>query len=309
MSIILPDGLPASVTLIMEGVSVIESSAFKKSGKKALRIGLINLMPTITDTEIQFARLLTGSGHPVELILITPETCHSKTIPASYVDRFYNKWPSIINLPFDGIIITGAPVEHKPFHQVSYWKEMTGIMEWARQKVPMTFYVGWSAQAAVWAFYSIPRHPLVSKRFGVYQHTVTAPDHPLMADINTTMAVPVSRYMEIKQYYLPQDNSLKVLAESPQAGLCLLDDPANNAVYMFNHLEYDTQTLAAEYDRDIQVGRDTPIPVNYYPGNNPAYLPFNSWIEDGRKLMTNWISQRIKHQAGLAEDLAEDLAA
>ncbi len=304
MSIILPDNLPAIATLSMEGIDVMDVSSSHKMELPVLRIGLINLMPTKTDTETQFARVLAASRYPVELTLIVPDSYQPRTTPEAYLDRFYQRWSAVINTSFDGLIITGAPVEHLRFEDVAYWNELQDIMHWARRHVPTTHYICWAAQAALWSFRSIPKHRLPEKKFGVYPHRKVDPMHPLMVGVDPTMAVPVSRHTETRRTELPLDGSVRVLADSPEAGLCLLDDPANRATYMFNHVEYDTHTLDAEYQRDKHAGRLTAVPANYYSCDNPDYMPFNSWAENGRRLMTNWVSQCAIRRRDFACDLA-----
>jgi homoserine O-succinyltransferase/O-acetyltransferase len=304
MSIILPNDLPATATLEMEGVQVIDATTFEQMGQPALRIGLVNLMPTKIDTETQFARLLARTPYSVELTLIVPESYNPKTTSAAYLKRFYKRWSEVKNETFDGLIITGAPVEQLPFENVSYWNELQMIMWWARQNVPSTHYICWAAQAALNLFRDIPKASLAEKKFGVYPHRRIDPTHPLMAGMPSTIAVPVSRHTETRRTDLPLDGSVRVLVDSMEAGLCLLDDPANRATYMFNHLEYDTDTLSAEYHRDKSAARTTTVPVNYYSCDNPDYLPFNSWVENANRLMANWVNLRAAQRDDLVNDLA-----
>lgn len=288
MPIILPEGLPAIGTLSLEGVSVIPSSD-AASHASAVRIALVNLMPTKTATEIQFSRHLAASHDTVHLDLVVPDSYYSRTTTGAYIDQFYTRWSQAEKNTYDGMIVTGAPIEHLPYDRVRYWDDMTRIFDWAQENIPSSYYVCWAAQAAMWHFHGVPKHDLHRKMFGVFPHSVAASCHPLLKGLEGTLPVPVSRHTAVRYGDLPKNKGLEVLLDSHLSGLGLIDDPRNNAIYMFNHLEYDAGTLGAEYRRDVKAGRSIDLPRNYFPGDDPNQMPVNYWRSGSRQFYSNWV--------------------
>jgi homoserine O-succinyltransferase len=286
MPIILPKGLPARSALEAEGIRVLEPVA---AGAQPLRIALINLMPRKSATEIQIARLLGNTPRTVELVLAVPDSYASGTTPALHLAAFYRRWTDIRDCRFDALIVTGAPVESLPFEAVTYWQDMTGIFDWAARNVSRSYYICWAAQAALYHSHGVPKHKLPRKRFGVYRQAVLCPDNPLFDCLPGHFPTPVSRHTETRQEDLPDNAGLSVLAASPRSGICMVEDRDRRALHMFNHLEYDTSTLAEEYRRDCDAGADIALPEYYYPAGDTGRSPFNTWRPYARQIFRNWL--------------------
>jgi len=284
MAIILPDGLPAGAVLDAEGVEVRSTP---RSGARRLRIGLLNLMPDKLTTEIQFARLLGWGRREVELVLTVPSTHQPRNTPACHLGAFYQPWRSVARQGLDGLIVTGAPVEQLPFEGVDYWPELCGILDWARDHVKSSYYVCWGAQAALYRFHGIGKRLLPAKLSGLYAHRVAAPQSRLAADLPARFVVPVSRHTE--SCIDAGASGLVTVLESAESGPCLVEDAGNRAVYVFNHFEYDADTLAREYRRDLAAGEAPHVPVNYFPGNDPDATPIKSWHFPAATLFENWL--------------------
>jgi homoserine O-succinyltransferase len=286
MPIILPEGLPARHALEAEGIRVL---AAEPHGTRPLRIALVNLMPRKTATEIQIARLLGDAPRTVDLTLVVPDNYVSATTPAFHLGAFYERWSNVCDSRFDALIVTGAPVENLPFEAVTYWPDMTRILDWADRTTTRGYYICWAAQAALYHYHRVPKHALPRKRFGVYRQTVLRPDNTLFDCLPGHFPTPVSRHTETRQRDLPPNAGLTALAASPQSGLCMVEDRNRRALYMFNHLEYDTGTLAEEYRRDRDAGADIALPAHYYPSDDPARPPFDTWRPYARRIFRNWL--------------------
>jgi len=289
MSIILPDGLPARWTLKAEGYDAASRREAAAAPLRPLRILLVNLMPDKPATERQIARLLAGTPHPVELTLAIPDSYRPKTADPAHIWAFYETWRRVRERCFDGLIVTGAPVETLAFEAVTYWPELSEIFDWARRHVKHSFYICWSAQAALRHRHGVPKHALAAKLSGVYRHRVDAPGHPLLRGFGDGFASPVSRHTEVRAEDLPREAGLEVLASSEEAGLCAVAD--DRALYMFNHLEYEADTLAREYRRDLASGAAASPPRDYFPDDDPARAPVNGWCTHGRLLFGNWLDE------------------
>lgn len=294
MSIILPPGLPASEILRSEGYAVAE----RGRGGCHLRIGLLNLMPDKKRTEIQFARLLADSAVSVELLPVRLDSYRPKSVAPEHLARFYTRASDVIRGRLDGLIVTGAPVEHLPFEEVDYWRELAAIMDWARAGSGTTLYVCWSAQAALHHFRQVPKRALARKAFGVFTQQALAPASELMRGLREGFPTPVSQHTEVVAEEVMAEPELETLASSPDSGLCLIDDRANRAVYMFDHLEYDADTLRAEYLRDSVAGKAIAVPRNYFPTDDPAAEPRNTWHPFAALFFRNWLD-RAAARAGV----------
>lgn len=290
MTIILPRDLPAAAALRREGIDVIDAETFSNRGQPPLRIALLNLMPFKYTTETQIARRLGDSDHIVDLTLFIPDSHQPKSTASSHIDRFYKRWSDIRHRRFDGLIITGAPVETLPYETVSYWPELTSILDWAQRNTLRRYYICWAAQAALYHFHGVPKHTLPAKRFGVYEQRLRRSDHPLFDGITGPIPTPVSRHSETRPSDLPQNAGVSVLADSADAGLALLEDRPRRTLLMFNHLEYDPETLPAEYERDLSAGKAIAPPKNTFPGDNPKLRPTASWHQPARRFFANWLS-------------------
>jgi homoserine O-succinyltransferase len=295
MPIKIPNDLPAFEKLQQEGVRLIGEDDALRQDIRPMQVALLNLMPEKPKTEMQLARLLGATPLQVELTLLTTSTYRPNTVPLSHLQSFYKTWDEVKSRKFDGLIVTGAPVEMMPFEEVKYWREITELFDWSRTNVHSCFHICWGAQAALNHFHGVPKHPLPAKRFGIYTHYVVerrdSQRPPLMRGLDDYFLVPVSRHTEVRAADLPADAGLEVLALSNAAGLCLVHEPAHRTVYMFNHLEYDTYTLHDEYCRDKASRADVSLPVNYYPDDDPEKPPRNGWRAYAHLLFGNWINE------------------
>ena len=285
MPIKIPDDLPAFATLQNEGVMVMRETDAIRQDVRPLRIGLLNLMPNKIRTETQFARLLGASPLQVELTLIKMTGHVARNTASDHLLSFYTDWIDIQDQRFDGFIVTGAPVETLPFEDVTYWDELRRIFDWTQTHVHSCFNICWGAQAAVHHFYGVPKYELATKAFGVFRHRNRAPASPYLRGFSDDFSIPVSRWTEMRRADLPNSSGLTVLAESDEAGLCLLDDPTHQALYMFNHIEYDTHSLAEEYFRDLDAGKPIAMPANYFPKDDPTRSPENRWRSHAHLLL------------------------
>lgn len=286
MAIILPDGLPARRILRSEGIEVLDAP---RIGVRPLRVGLVNLMPDKPATEIQFARLLGSGRRDVELVLTLPASHRPRNTAAGHLADFYRPWQEVAAQGLDGVIVTGAPVELLPFGAVDYWPELCRIFDWARKRATSSFYVCWAAQAALHRFHGVGKQVLPTKLFGLFDHRLTAADSSLARGLPVRFAVPVSRYTESSVEDIARQSGLTSVMASAESGLCLIEDEANRAVYSFNHFEYDADTLAREYRRDLAAGEAIPLPENYFPGGNTDRMPVNSWRAVAGILFQNWL--------------------
>lgn len=294
MPIKLPSDLPAFGQLRDEGVQLIDANAASLQDIRPMRIGLVNLMPDKIKTETQLARLLGATPLQIELVLLTTESYRPGNVEPGHLQRFYVTPREVRDETFDGLIVTGAPVELMAFEEVKYWRELADLFEWSRTHVHSTFNICWGAQAALYHFHRVPKHSLPMKRFGIFWHRVSAESNghsPLLRGFDDEFLVPVSRHTEVRRADLPEGSSLQVLASSPVAGLCLVEDPVNRHVFMFNHLEYDTYTLDQEYRRDLAKREDVEVPLNYYPSDEPTRSPVNRWRAYAHLLFGNWINE------------------
>ncbi len=286
MPIKIPDDLPARRSLDAEGVIVMREADAVRQDIRPLRIGLLNLMPNKIKTETQIARLLGATPLQLELTLVRMSDHVPKHTPADHMDSFYRPWRDIREERFDGFIITGAPVEKRPFQEVNYWPELSEVFDWTQTHVHSCFTICWAAQAAVHHFHGMQKYLLPQKAFGVFRQKVLAPASPYLRGFSDNFRIPISRWTEVRREDIPTDSGLTVLAEDDVNGLCLLFDADRRMLHMFNHIEYDTDTLGEEYVRD---GRGT-LPVDYFPNNDPAQPPENRWRCHAHLLFGNWIN-------------------
>jgi homoserine O-succinyltransferase len=291
----IPNDLPAFEKLEQEGVQLIAENEARRQDVRPMQVALLNLMPDKPKTETQLARLLGATPLQVELTLLTTSTYRPNTVPLSHLQSFYKTWDEVRERKFDGLIITGAPVELMPFEEVRYWDELTDILNWSRTNVHSSFHICWGAQAALYHFHGVPKHTLPTKRFGIYTHYLMeqrdARRPALMRGFDDYFLVPVSRHTEVRVDDLPKDGCLEVLAQSNAAGLCLLHEPCHRTAYMFNHLEYDTYTLHDEFVRDRARRPDVSLPISYYPEDDPQKPPRNRWRAYAHLLFGNWINE------------------
>lgn len=291
MPIKIPDQLPAFQTLIHEGVPVMTDSVAIRQDIRPLQIGLLNLMPNKIKTEIQIARLVGASPLQVELSLVRIGGHKSKNTSEEHLLSFYKTWDEVKDRKFDGFIITGAPVEMLEYEDVTYWDELTQILDWTTTNVHSTLNICWGAMAAIYHFHKVPKYTLKDKAFGVYRHRNLNPTSPYLLGFSDDFAVPVSRWTEVLRKDIQPNSGLEVLMTSDRTGLCLVAEKEGNRLYMFNHVEYDSTSLADEYFRDQAAGIPVRLPENYFPEDDPSKVPLNRWRSHAHLLFGNWINQ------------------
>ena len=291
MPIKIPSDLPAFDVLTREGVMVMSEDQAARQDIRPLRIGLLNLMPKKIQTENQFARLIGATPLQIELSLIRMSEHQTRNTAAEHMESFYRPFQEVKGEKFDGLIITGAPIEHLPFEDVTYWDELTEVFAWTQTNVLSTFGVCWGGMAMINHFHGVRKHILDHKAFGCFRHKNLAPASPYLRGFSDDFVIPVSRWTEIRQEELDAVPELVTLLGSDEVGPCLVEDPDHRALYIFNHFEYDSDTLKQEYDRDVAAGAEIILPVNYYPDNDPARTPQNRWRSHAHLLYGNWINQ------------------
>ena len=291
MPITIPKDLPAFSVLKDEGVMVMDLDRAARQDIRPLQIGLLNLMPKKAETETQFARVIGATPLQLDLTLIRMSDHESRNTSSAHLEAFYTRFQEIKARKFDGLIITGAPIEHLDFDKVSYYAELREIFDWTQTNVHHTMAVCWGGMAMLNHFHGVRKELLDAKAFGCFRHRNLAPSSPFLRGFSDDFVVPVSRWTEMRQADIDARRGLRVLMHSDEVGPCLIDDPAHRTLYMFNHLEYDSTTLKAEYDRDVDAGGDIQTPVNYFPEDNPARQPENRWRSHGHLLYGNWINE------------------
>jgi homoserine O-succinyltransferase/O-acetyltransferase len=293
MPITLPETLPAYDVLRREGVMVISPDRAAHQDIRPLRIGLLNLMPKKIQTENQFARLIGATPLQIDLTLIRMTEHLTKNTAAEHMEAFYRPFAEVeaSGDKFDGLIITGAPIEHLPFSEVTYWPELCRVMDWTQTHVHSTFGVCWGGMAMINHFHGVQKHMLQAKAFGCFRHQNLSPTSPYLRGFSDDFVIPVSRWTEMRQAEIDTAPALKTLLGSDEVGPCLVEDAGHRALYIFNHFEYDSDTLKQEYDRDIAAGTAINVPRNYYPDDNPANPPKNRWRSHAHLLYGNWINE------------------
>jgi len=291
MPIRIPSTLPAFDILSNEGVMVMSQRHADKQDIRPLNIALLNLMPEKIKTETQFARLIGATPLQLELTLIRMSEHKSKNTAESHMGAFYEPFQAVKDRKFDGLIITGAPIEHLSFSDVTYWDELQEIFDWTQTNVHSTFGVCWGGMAMINHFHGVDKHLLDAKAFGCFRHQNKQPTSPYLRGFSDDCVIPVSRWTEMRQDEIDARDGLVTLLASDEVGPCLVQDNAHRALYIFNHFEYDTDTLKGEYDRDVAKGKPINVPVNYYPDDDPSKPPQNRWRSHGHLLYTNWISE------------------
>jgi homoserine O-succinyltransferase/O-acetyltransferase len=293
MPIELPEGLPARDACKAEGIRLLEPGQRTHTDRKPLEVALLNLMPEKIKTENQLARMLGASAFDVRLTLLGTATHQSRNTAAEHMQRFYSTWEQVRERRFDGLIITGAPVETLPFEAVDYWPELVKVMDWSETNAGSTLGLCWGAQCMLWRFHRVPKHTLEAKMFGVFAHRAMASD-PIVAGFPDELGIPTSRHTETRTADIARVPGLKLLLDSPEAGLCLLAEPAKRRYYMLNHLEYDASTLDDEYQRDVARGDNIQLPRHYFDNDDPTQTPRNRWRAHGRLFYGNWLAEVAK---------------
>ena len=290
MPIKIPNALPATDTLRSENIFVMTETRAMTQDIRPLQIALLNLMPTKIDTETQLARVLGNTPLQIELELIAPKNHVSKNTSAEHMLAFYKSFDQIKHRTFDGLIITGAPVELMDFEEVDYWPELCEIMEWSKTHAHSTLHICWGAQAGLYYHYGIPKKQLDQKLFGVFRHTVEDPNYILFRGFDDKFWVPHSRNTTVNREDIEAIPGLKVLSASPEAGVYAVKSPESRQVFLMGHAEYDPDTLKKEYLRDVAAGVDIQLPKNYFVEDDPAQPPIVRWRSCAHLLYANWLN-------------------
>ncbi len=291
MPIKIPDHLPARKFLESEGLVIMRESQAAKQDIRPLKIALLNLMPKKQQTEMHFARLIGATPIQVELTLLTTGSYSPNNVSKQHMLDFYHPWEDVKQQKFDGMIVTGAPVELMEFQDVAYWQEITKIFKWTQTNVHNCLNICWGAQAALHYFYNVPKSILAQKKFGLFNHHIVKKNSTLLRGFADEFIVPISRHTEIYVEDLPKNAGLEILASSDEAGVCIIRDRKKRQIYMFNHLEYDATGLREEYLRDLDQGKDITLPYNYFPNDDINAKLLNSWRAHAHLFIGNWITE------------------
>ena len=290
MPIRIPNELPAARTLKSENIFVMTEQRAMGQDIRPLRILLLNLMPTKIATETQLSRLLSNTPLQVELELIAPQGHVPKNTPQEHMLAFYRHFDDVKANNYDGMVITGAPVEHLSFEEVEYWEELCGIMEWSKSHVHSTFHICWGAQAGLYYHYGVQKYPLEKKLFGIFPHIVERRSNMLFRGSDDVFMVPHSRHTTVRREDVERVPALKILATSPEAGIYALSTESGRQIFITGHSEYDARTLEQEYLRDKNLGKPIEIPRNYYPDDDDTQPPRVTWRSCANLLYSNWLN-------------------
>ena len=293
MPVNIPDSLPAKAQLEAENVFVMGESRAVSQDIRPLKILILNLMPLKIVTETHLLRVLSNTPLQVEVELLMTSTHAHRNTPQEHLLAFYKTFDEIKDRFFDGMIITGAPVELIEFEEVTYWEELCAIMEWSKKHVTSTLHICWGAQAGLYYHYGIKKYPLNRKMFGVFSHDVYSPQEPLLRGFNDVFHAPHSRYTEVRKDEILSSDSLMILSESEAAGVYIVMSKDRRQVFVTGHPEYDAQTLGEEYWRDVEKGLNIHVPENYYPDNDPNQMPTVKWRSHAHLLYSNWLNYYV----------------
>ncbi|MGF7046665.1 homoserine O-succinyltransferase [Paenibacillus sp. DS2015] len=293
MPIKIPDALPAKEILVGENIFVMDESLAYHQDIRPLRIAILNLMPTKETTEAQILRLLGNSPLQVDIVLLHPNSHTSKNTSEEYLRTFYKTFDEVKFTRFDGLIITGAPVEQMEFEEVNYWGELQEIFEWSKTHVTSTLHICWAAQAGLYYHFGVPKWELDEKIFGVFPHTVALPNVKLLRGFDELFHVPHSRHTEVRRKDIEGIDKLEILSESEEAGIYLVATKDGKQVFVTGHAEYDPFTLKWEYERDISKGMDMALPQHYYPNDDADRVPPAVWRAHANLLFANWLNYYV----------------
>jgi len=293
MPLRIPDRLPAIDILKKENIFVMDNSRAHKQDIRPLRIVILNLMPLKITTETDLIRLLSNTPLQMDITFMKLKSHTPKNTPIEHMMTFYKDFDELKDTKFDGMIITGAPVENFAFEDVTYWDEVTRIFKWARNHVTSTLYICWAAQAGLYYHYGIPKHPLKKKMFGVFKQYTLQPLLPIFRGFDDYFYMPHSRHTEIKKEDIENNGELSLIAASPESGVSIVMARNGREIFITGHLEYSPDTLDKEYKRDFGKRDDVDMPVNYYAGNDPANPPLVRWRAHANLLFSNWINYYV----------------
>lgn len=309
MPIKIPRDLPARQALENENIFVMTEDRARQQDIRPLEIAIVNLMPIKLDTEIQLMRVLGNSPIQVNITLLHTATHESRHTSKRHLERFYKTFDQICDEAFDGMIVTGAPVEQLPFEQVDYWEELNLIMDFAQKRVFSTLYLCWAAQAALYYFYGIPKYELPAKISGIFQHETRVPNCPLLRGFDDHFLAPHSRHTEIRAADCENVDALRILATSPEAGVTLVESRDHRQVFMTGHLEYERDTLDREFRRDTQKGLKPQTPRHYYPLDDPRNEPLMLWRAHAHLFFNNWLNYYVYQETPFSLNAISGLTA
>ena len=293
MPIRIPDALPATAALESENIFVMTEHRAMHQDIRPLKLLLLNLMPTKITTETQILRKLSNTPIQVEVELLQTVSHDAKNTAAEHLETFYTTFDEVRDEHFDGLIITGAPVEQLDFEEVDYWDELCEIMEWSKTHAHSTFHICWGAQAGIYYHYGVPKRALPEKMFGVFPHTLAKRTSPLVRGFDDEFFAPHSRFTEVRAADIEAHPDLELIAVSDEAGVYVAKSTDSQNFFVFGHPEYDRETLKAEYDRDVARGMAMALPAHYYPGDDPAREPVATWFSHAQLLYTNWLNYYV----------------
>jgi homoserine O-succinyltransferase/O-acetyltransferase len=293
MPLNIPDNLPAADILRNENIFVMNETRAIHQDIRPQEIVILNLMPNKTTTETHLLRMLSNTPLQLEVVLIHPKTHASKNTSQEHLDSFYKTFDLIQHRNYDGLIITGAPIEHLQFEEVDYWKEMEEIMDWAETHVTSTLYICWAAQAGLYHHYNIPKYPLSKKMFGVFNHKIITPKLPIVRGFDDDFLAPHSRHTEVRRKDIELIDDLDIVAESSEAGIYLVASKDGKRLFVTGHSEYDPHTLRDEYLRDLNKGLPIEKPKNYFLNDDPTNEPVVRWKSHANLLYCNWLNYYV----------------
>lgn len=296
MPIRISNNLPAFSTLVNENIFIISDDRAEHQDIRPLKIAILNLMPKKIETETQILRLLSNTPLHVDIELIQMATHTSKTTSAEHMLAFYKTFNEVKGNRYDGLIITGAPIENMEFEDVDYWGELCEIMEWSKTNVYSTIHVCWGAQAGLYYHYGVQKYKLSEKMFGIFPHSINVPTHPLLKGFDDVFFVPHSRHTEVKRSDIEKIPQLEILTESEISGIHIVCDRANRQFFITGHSEYDRDTIANEFFRDLKKGLQIQVPYNYFPENDPERIPHFSWCCHANLMFSNWLNYCVYQQ-------------
>lgn len=291
----IPDNLPAYATLVAEKIFVIPAERADHQDIRALKIAIVNLMPDKITTETQILRLLSNTPLHVDIDLIQMNHV-SKNTPQEHMLKFYKPFDEVRNNRYDGLIITGAPLEQIEYEEVDYWDELCNVFEWSKTHCYSTLHICWGAQAGLYYHYGIPKHKLDHKMFGNFKHHITCPQSSLLKGFGDVFHCPHSRHTEVRREDIEKHKSLLICAESYEAGVHVVSDIAERQFFLFGHWEYDRDTLSKEYFRDLNKGLDIQLPYNYFPDNDSKQTPIFNWSCSANLMYANWLNYCVYQQ-------------
>ena len=293
MPIRIPDALPATETLEGENIFVMTEYRAIHQDIRPLHVLILNLMPTKIATETQIMRKLSNTPLQIEVELMRTKSHEATHVAASHLETFYRTFDEVRERHYDGLIITGAPVEQMPFEEVDYWPELCDIMEWSTTHVHSTLHICWGAQAGLYYHYGIDKHDLPAKASGVFEHRLVKPSSPLVRGLDDRFFAVHSRNTDVRREDVEAVPELEVIAVSDEVGLYIVKSTDSRRFFVFGHPEYDADTLKLEYERDVKRGIDPEIPVNYFPDDDPTREPLNTWRAQAQLLYTNWLNYYV----------------